>query len=466
MSLPQVLLFGRTAGGANVPVLVGNDGSLGGGVASIVKTLTAAEVAALGSTPITVLAAQGANTLLVPVAQSAQYLPGTVPFANNPEIRTSIGDVLFQQSKFEGLAINELQHLVAQGAAYTTNRVGFASALANQPLVLTADGPVGFLGPFTASTLGNGGTEFAPSDLAIISSSDQAITGVNQGTKTFTLDDGVVGYETKLLVTGSTGNDAFYTIASSNPTAHTVTTVEAIPSAVADGQAYLGTARLTVSTVTNGFAITAVNQGNTYAITAAAPDPVNTFVIDGDHAAQFTAGKFFVVTDSTGNDKTYKVSSSAFVVATTITIDSAFSTVDDATADGNITVDNTVTVAGNHVAALPQGDDADIFRSTANDDTYTIYYSAFAAGSTTIGLFGLLPNGTVDGYVGNDNADRGVIATYTIGAGGLYGVGGEYGIVGLLSADNGNLTPTALTSNLSDGQIRVQVLYYVISLLT
>lgn len=64
------------------------------------------------------------------------------------------------------------------------------------------------------------------------------ITGVNQGTKTFSFGSLADGYlpGMEVAVTGSTGNDRDYTIASVGAT--TITVNEAIPSAVANGFLY------------------------------------------------------------------------------------------------------------------------------------------------------------------------------------------------------------------------------------
>lgn len=73
----------------------------------------------------------------------------------------------------------------------------------------------------------------------------------------------------------------------------------------------------------------------TYAITAAAADPVNTFTVAGNHAADFVVGQRLIVTGSTLNDGTYTVASAVFGVATVVTVNEAVS---DNTADGDATV--------------------------------------------------------------------------------------------------------------------------------
>lgn len=59
-----------------------------------------------------------------------------------------------------------------------------------------------------------------------------------------------------------------------------------------------------------------------------------TFTVAGDHTGTFVAGLKFGVTGSTGNDGTFTVVSSAFGVATVITVTE---TISDATVDGSIT---------------------------------------------------------------------------------------------------------------------------------
>lgn len=71
-----------------------------------------------------------------------------------------------------------------------------------------------------------------------LSASLEAVGAVNQGTKTFTISNSnrpgaTVIPGSTFSITGSTGNDGTYTVASATPTE--VTTVEAIPDATADG---------------------------------------------------------------------------------------------------------------------------------------------------------------------------------------------------------------------------------------
>ncbi len=74
---------------------------------------------------------------------------------------------------------------------------------------------------------------------------------------------------------------------------------------------------------TSSFAVTGVSQAN------------KTFTVAGNQTATFTANKVFRVDGSTGNDKLYTVVSSAFGVATVITVKE---TLPSAVADGTIKV--------------------------------------------------------------------------------------------------------------------------------
>ncbi len=73
----------------------------------------------------------------------------------------------------------------------------------------------------------------------------------------------------------------------------------------------------------------------TYAITAADPDPANTFTVAGDHAADFVAGQHLTVVGSSVNDGPYTIVSAVFGAATVITV---VETVTDDTPDGDIIV--------------------------------------------------------------------------------------------------------------------------------
>ena len=67
-----------------VTALQGGGGGGGGSAAlsTLTVTLTAAQIMALGATPITLLAAQGPGKIIVPLAVAAKLMFGTAPFTD------------------------------------------------------------------------------------------------------------------------------------------------------------------------------------------------------------------------------------------------------------------------------------------------------------------------------------------------------------------------------------------------
>jgi hypothetical protein len=148
------------------------------------------------------------------------------------------------------------------------------------------------------------------------------ITGVNQGTNTFTVAENVSAKwgvdNNKMGVIGSTGNDGVYTVVSATyDTDHTdIVVSESIPDTTVDGTLYL-----TKVLNSTEYAITAVNKTG------------KTFTIDGDHSS--IAG-YIGVLGSTGNDRVYTVVSATFDTNhTDIVVSEAIA---DATADGALRV--------------------------------------------------------------------------------------------------------------------------------
>lgn len=145
-----------------------------------------------------------------------------------------------------------------------------------------------------------------------------AIDAVDTGTKVFE----VVGDQTSTFTTGrrfgvigSTGNDGYYTVASSTfagPNTE-ITVDETIPDDTADGDIQIDTR---------------------YPIVGATTTP-ESFSVAGDHTSIFTADKIFSVNGSTDNDGSWTVVSSVFSSPNTII--AVAETVDPSVADGYIT---------------------------------------------------------------------------------------------------------------------------------
>ena len=148
------------------------------------------------------------------------------------------------------------------------------------------------------------------------------ITGVNQGTNTFTVAENVSAKwgvdNNKMGVIGSTGNDGVYTVVSATyDTDHTdIVVSESIPDTTVDGTLYL-----TKVLNSTEYAITAVNRTG------------KTFTIGGDHSD--IAG-YIGVLRSTGNDRVYSVVSATFDTDHTDIVVSEV--IADATADGALRV--------------------------------------------------------------------------------------------------------------------------------
>lgn len=147
-----------------------------------------------------------------------------------------------------------------------------------------------------------------------------AINAVDTGTKTFThnsadiTDSFPAGQQFR--VTGSTGNDGWYTVVSSSFSTNTdIIVEETIPDTTADGN---------------------MEVDEYYVIDTATAAPTNQFVHNGvDITLDFPPGTKFSVERSTGNDGTYTVLTSVFSTNTTIT---TVEDVPDGTNDGFMTL--------------------------------------------------------------------------------------------------------------------------------
>lgn len=123
--------------------------------------VSAAQIAALDGTPVTVLAAQGASTVIVPVAAAFQYKPGTIPFAAKPSVSLYVGAVEAARTGETGL-----DALVAVVSAFTPRS---SIVLApNTALTLKAQSAIGYLGPILTTSLNAGGSGYAAGNTGTI----------------------------------------------------------------------------------------------------------------------------------------------------------------------------------------------------------------------------------------------------------------------------------------------------------
>ena len=195
----------------------------------------------------------------------------------------------------------------------------------------------------------------------LASGNDGAIGTVNQGTKTFTLP-GSGGSAADLnhaglpfIVTGSTGNDGTYTIASATNNAGDleIVVVEAIPDATADG------------------------LGEWYYY----------FRIAGDHVTELNVPLALIfIQGSTGNDSSYVIASAILSGGNTYV--NVAESIPDPTVDGALQLSDIIVVAGDQTAVFIPSSVVVVFRNTVTNDTLDCSVSVFASGSTKIYLAG------------------------------------------------------------------------------
>lgn len=266
----------------------------GGGLASTSVELSASEIATLGSVPVEGVAAPATGKATVLVAAALEYVPGTVPFARSAAL--SLGGHAMTDLGLEGLDA-ELSVIAAASAS----RQGFDGTA----LTLQAESDPGWSGEILTAEINAPGTGWSPEDVAVVVADTEPITAVNQGTKTFTVQAGAtVRTSTHLYVKGSTGNDGLYTVVSVD--GNDVTVAEAIPSAVADGDANHGSAFITVDTVDGEGAITGftlTEGGVAYAVTGDG-DP---YLLAGPGGASVEDQSLNVLTISEDSDGTAKL---------------------------------------------------------------------------------------------------------------------------------------------------------------
>lgn len=141
-------------------------------------TFTAANILAQGSTPLQLVAAPGAGKLLLPVSFAFFYEFGTTPFqyVGNDSIQPQYGGAA--HDAVIASAILGLVNGTASGLAYATGSVLAVNNLVadtNQgifiPVTLSPPG-----GPIVTTTLGAGGSGYAPNDTGILTDGNSDAT--------------------------------------------------------------------------------------------------------------------------------------------------------------------------------------------------------------------------------------------------------------------------------------------------
>lgn len=100
----------------------------GGAVQSATVTLSSAQILSLHTTPINLVAAQGANTFILPIALTVQYTYGTTDYVTDDSLRFTYDGVVWTQigsalapSQNVFYIRNQLQNVGAQGQNFYDN---------------------------------------------------------------------------------------------------------------------------------------------------------------------------------------------------------------------------------------------------------------------------------------------------------------------------------------------------------
>jgi hypothetical protein len=143
----------------------GGGGGGGGALSTLTVTLTAAQIKALGATPITLLAAQGAGKIIIAFMAVAKLSFGTVAFTDPSGGSLAFGVSLGAPSVQNGFVVGMTSDLILATGDEVQVEFGAAaenpaSEMENQPLLFAA-AP---LGPVTAVGIINGGNGFVVND--------------------------------------------------------------------------------------------------------------------------------------------------------------------------------------------------------------------------------------------------------------------------------------------------------------
>ncbi len=220
--------------------------ALGSALRVVTRRLTTAELSTLGDTPVELVPGVP-GALLMGVSVVGQAAPGTTPFGSAPTFGVTGGSnsgVTLADLSLSSVTAGFNSAVFAGTGTTTASRAG-------DPIIVTAAANPTVSGAILTSSLDSGGSLYAPGDTGTVDGGNNdatyvvdtvansyAIVGVNQGTKTFTLQGETDFFPADTLqVYGSTGNDGDYTVASVtvNGGNTDIVVVEAIPTATADG---------------------------------------------------------------------------------------------------------------------------------------------------------------------------------------------------------------------------------------
>lgn len=207
-------------------------------------TLSAAQIDTLADgNPVEVV--PGVDGVIhVPVSALWVNTPGTIPYEDT---RQPIA-LTWDQPGLTGSALSmTYANIGVAGMWVGVQDSIFPANLAGAALVLSPDGPWQQFGSIDTSVLVAGGTGNAVNDVALVSNLNPTVVTATPGTKTFVLDDVTPTGVNKLVVAGA--NAGLYTIVSGAGT-DTVVVAEAFASSETGVVAHVGSALLTVDTVT------------------------------------------------------------------------------------------------------------------------------------------------------------------------------------------------------------------------
>ena len=145
-------------------------GASGGGVASTLTHITAAQILTSHTTPVTVVPAPGANEMLMQIGETAEYVPGAGSYvvagagiyytngasADNPF--AFVNHVFLGDAPVHDVDIPAYAGMHDAKTAFTNAPLVFASSVSDPTSV----------GPITAATLQAGGNGYAPNDTGTI----------------------------------------------------------------------------------------------------------------------------------------------------------------------------------------------------------------------------------------------------------------------------------------------------------
>jgi hypothetical protein len=168
----------------------GGGGGAGTGFSIATFSLTAAQLKATSQTPVTVIAAPGANKLLLPVAGTIVYTFVTTAYANVP-LPISIYDETQTISGPTVLLNQTANTVVGIGAFYNPFDQFSRTNFVNAPLLISAPA---LGGPILTSSLNAGGAGYAINDTGTVDDNSGHASGATYRVNTVDGGGGVLTY--------------------------------------------------------------------------------------------------------------------------------------------------------------------------------------------------------------------------------------------------------------------------------